>query len=195
MSGLQIVIVKPDFRIRRHACRHRVGEGFQEEILPAQLRRGQRQGRFLPRLPEQQRPGAARGEGKKIAVALGLHRQLLRPLIQYPSVFRGEQQRTGIALAVRRPALQDGVVQVQPGHALLREPGLLDDPADARFQIPGADARLGAVIQRLPVAGQQGRSFQVLRRGNVGDLPQGRVQHHRLPVHRVKVAQAAFRDL
>ena len=73
--------------------------------------------------------------------------------------------------------------------------GFLDDPADARFQIPCADARFGAVVQGLPVAGQQGRSLQVLRHGNVGDLPQRSIQHHRLPVHRVKIAQAAFRDL
>ena len=80
-SGFQIVIVQLDLRIRRNAGRHRVGEGLQKKVLPAQLRRGQRQRGFLPRLPEQQRPGAACGEGDKIAVAPGAHRQLLRPFI------------------------------------------------------------------------------------------------------------------
>ena len=109
--------------------------------------------------------GGGDGEVGIVPVVQCLHGNGAFLLGQQLPIIRRDKQGSGLVF-VLNGALNHLIITVETGEHLLGIGYFLQHPADSGFQIPGPNALGGAVVQGVPVRGENGTSHQVLRGGN-----------------------------
>ena len=137
---------------------------------------------------EQQMAETVPIEGGDVAAAGGCKIVPAALLIQKLTVFC--RQKEGLPAVFIAAAFQNTVSQVKSVRIQFAAGILPQYPGQPGIQIQSADAGGGAVVEGLPVPGNNGIANQILRGGDTGDFPEVFIQQHGLPGCFVKIGQA-----
>ena len=124
---------------------------------------------------------------------MGFQENITGNLLQLPSGICRQKNSLRFA-SVGNAALQNRIPLMQSGQLLPLTGQLLDAPANAGFQIPGPDGCGGAIVQGIPVGGENGTSSQPFRRGYAADILQRIAEHNSFPPHGVKIGKSISTD-